>query len=126
MENDMSTIENVIEAPSAKEKSAVRREKIFSIINKSAAYLGVAGLGWLVPLMKIAAGDNPREQMGEVWQQLCIPLAGLIIFMSAWAWLAPKVDTSLGAIPGPAQVYEQAVNLYQDHLAERQKKADFM
>ncbi len=122
----MSTIENVIEAPAAEKKSAQRREKVFSWINKSAAYLSVAGLGWLVPLMKIAAGDNPREQLGEVWQQLCIPLAGLIIFLSAWAYLAPKVDTSLGAIPGPVEVYEQAVNLYHDHVAERGKEDQFM
>lgn len=122
----MSAIDNAIEAPVGEAKRAERRIKIFSWINKSAAFLSVVGLGWLVPLMKIAAGDNLREQMSEVWQQLCIPLAGLVIFMSAWAYLAPKVDTSLGAIPGPMQVYEQAVNLYDDHVAERKKEDAFM
>jgi nitrate/nitrite transport system permease protein len=39
--------------------------------------------------------------------------------------LAPKVHTSLGAIPGPVQVWDQAVNLFQDHLAERQKEVEF-
>jgi nitrate/nitrite transport system permease protein len=39
--------------------------------------------------------------------------------------LAPQVNTSLGAIPGPVQVWEQAVNLVGDHRAERQKESEF-
>jgi nitrate/nitrite transport system permease protein len=35
------------------------------------------------------------------------------------------VHTSLGAVPGPAQVWEQSVNLYDDHKAEREKAAEF-
>jgi nitrate/nitrite transport system permease protein len=35
------------------------------------------------------------------------------------------VNTSLGALPGPAQVREQAVNLWSDHTAERAKEATF-
>jgi len=39
--------------------------------------------------------------------------------------LAPRVVTSLGAIPGPAAVAEQAGVLWQDHLAERDKEAAY-
>jgi nitrate/nitrite transport system permease protein len=35
------------------------------------------------------------------------------------------VKTSLGAVPGPAQVWDQSVNLYADHKAERAKEAAF-
>ena len=35
------------------------------------------------------------------------------------------MQTSLGAIPGPAQVWQQATVLWADHVAERQKEADF-
>jgi len=122
----MSTMESTLSATGVDPKREARKERTFTLINKAAVYLSVAGLGWTVPLMKIAAGDNPKQQMGEVWQQLCIPLAGIIIFLSAWAFLAPKVDTSLGAIPGPVQVWEQVENLYADHLAEREKEAAFM
>ncbi|MEM1399725.1 MAG: ABC transporter permease, partial [Pseudomonadota bacterium] len=38
---------------------------------------------------------------------------------------APTVQTSLGAIPGPAQVWEQVENLHSDHLRERDKAAAF-
>ena len=102
-----------------------RRQKAFTAINRSAAWLGALGLGWLVPLLKIAAGDDPREQMGELRDSLFFPLLGIGAFLLAWAMFAPQVQTSLGAIPGPAQVWEQAGGLWNDHVAERQKEADF-
>lgn len=102
-----------------------RRQKLFTSINRSAAWLSALGLGWLVPLLKIAAGDDPREQMGELRDSLLFPLLGIGAFLLAWAVLAPQVQTSLGAIPGPAQVWEQTGALWQDHVAEREKEADF-
>jgi nitrate/nitrite transport system permease protein len=104
---------------------AGRREKILSGINRVAGFLGVIGLGWLAPIMRIMAGDNIKEQLRELWHQMFIPMLGLAVFLAAWAILAPRVTTSLGAIPGPAQVYTQMVNLYEDHLAERQKASEF-
>src|SRR3546814_12344555 len=86
----------------------------------SSDLLNVVGFGWLVPLLKIAAGDHPRHQLRELRQQLLIPLVGIAAFLALWAGLAPQVHTSLGAIPGPAQVWEQAVNLYQDPMADRE------
>ncbi len=104
---------------------ARRKEKLFSAINRASGWLDALGFAWLVPILKIAAGDNPREQMGELQRVLIIPLAGIVVFLLAWGVLAPKVQTSLGAIPGPVQVWEQAVNLYHDHVAEREKEAAF-
>jgi nitrate/nitrite transport system permease protein len=94
-----------------------RREKLFSAINRAS--------GWLTPILRIAAGDNPREQLGALRDALVIPLIGITVFVIAWAALAPQVQTSLGAIPGPVQVWEQATGLWADHLAERQKEAEF-
>ncbi|MEL7348331.1 MAG: ABC transporter permease, partial [Pseudomonadota bacterium] len=38
---------------------------------------------------------------------------------------APMVQTSLGAIPGPAQVWEQVENLHADHVRVRESAAAF-
>ncbi len=122
----MSALDSVTPTDFDEDTRAKRKERIFSAINKAEGYLTVAGLGWMVPLLKIAAGDNPRQQMGEIWQLLCVPLAGLILFLSLWAYFAPKVETSLGTIPGPQAVWAQAVNLYDDHKAERIKEEAFM
>jgi nitrate/nitrite transport system permease protein len=102
-----------------------RRERWHTRINRAAGTLDLIGFGWLVPLLRIAAGDNAREQAGELWRQLGVPLLAIVLFLAAWAWLAPKVQTSLGALPGPAQVWTQAKNLWADHLAERAKEQAF-
>jgi nitrate/nitrite transport system permease protein len=102
-----------------------RRDRLFTAINKAALWLNALGFGWLTPILKIAAGDNPKEQLGELKHALVIPLIGIGLFVLGWAVLAPQVQTSLGAIPGPVQVWEQAGSLWADHLAEREKEAEF-
>ena len=102
-----------------------RRERLHARINKAAGYLNVIGLGWVAPLLKIAAGDSPKHQIKEVWIGLGVPVLAIMVFLAAWAHLAPQVKTSLGAIPGPAQVWEQVVVLFDDHVASRERAAAF-
>lgn len=102
-----------------------RRERLFQRINKASGWLNVLGLGWVTPILRIAAGDSVSEQMAEIRKALLIPLAGILFFVAAWAFLAPKVQTSLGAIPGPVQVMEQAGVLWNDHFSERRKANAF-
>lgn len=103
-----------------------RRERRFTRINKADAWLRVLGLAWITPMLRIGAGDNPRAQMGEMWRLLGVPLLAIGLFLAAWGTLAPTVQTSLGAIPGPAQVWEQAQNLYADHERQMDRRDDFM
>ena len=102
-----------------------RRARRFTRINKADAWFQVLGLAWVTPILKAAAGDNPRAQMGEIWRLLGVPLLAIFLFLGAWATLAPTVQTSLGAIPGPAQVWEQAINLNADAVRAREKEAAF-
>lgn len=106
-------------------QSSATRERFFSAINRASVWLEALGFYWLTPILKIIAGENPREQLGELIRVLVIPLLGIAFFLLAWSSLAPQVQTSLGAIPGPAQVWEQAGNLWDDHLREREKAAAF-
>jgi nitrate/nitrite transport system permease protein len=94
------------EAEQSAEKPA-RQARIFTRITRMDGWFQVLGLAWLTPILKAAAGDNPRAQMKEVWQLLGVPLIAIAVFLIAWGTLAPKVQTSLGAIPGPVQVWEQ-------------------
>lgn len=102
-----------------------RRARRFTRINKADAWFQVLGLAWVTPILKAAAGDNPRAQMGEIWRLLGVPLLAIFLFLGAWATLAPTVQTSLCAIPGPAQVWEQAINLNADAVRAREKEAAF-
>ncbi len=96
------------------ETKEARRARLFTRINKADRWFGVLGLAWITPILKAAAGDNPKAQMSEIWRLLGVPLFSICAFLMLWATLAPQVQTSLGAVPGPAQVWEQAVNLHDD------------
>lgn len=102
-----------------------RKERLFTRINKADAWFKVLGLAWLTPILKAAAGDNPKAQMKEIWQLLGVPVLAIIGFLTLWGVLAPQVQTSLGAIPGPAQVWDQVGNLHADHIREREKAVAF-
>ena len=105
--------------------SGERRARYHQRLNRLAGPLGLFGLGFIVPILKIIGGDNVRLQLKELWYQLFVPLLGIGAFLALWTWLAPQVQTSLGEIPGPAAVWEQTKDLYSDYLAEREKQAAF-
>ncbi|MEL6680589.1 MAG: ABC transporter permease subunit, partial [Pseudomonadota bacterium] len=103
-----------------------RKERLFTRINKADGYFQVLGLSWVTPALKLAAGDNPKENAREIWRLLGVPVVAIVVFLSLWASLAPQVQTSLGAVPGPAEVWEQAQNLHADAAREAEKEAAFM
>ncbi len=102
-----------------------RRARLFTRINAADKWFQVLGLSWITPVLRAAAGDNPHAQMGEIWRLLAVPLLAICAFLLLWGTLAPKVQTSLGAVPGPAQVWSEAVSLHQDAQAKAAKKAKF-
>jgi len=96
-----------------------------ALIDRANPYLALLGLGWLVPLVKIASGGDRRQQARELWRELGVPLAAIAIFVVAWAQIAARVETSLGGIPGPAAVWQQARELVAEHRAERERRVEF-
>ncbi|WP_171097721.1 MULTISPECIES: ABC transporter permease [unclassified Ruegeria] len=103
--------------------SEQRKERLFTRINQADKWFQVLGLAWLTPVLKAAAGDNPKAQVSEIWRLLIVPLLAIAAFLVLWGTLAPKVQTSLGAIPGPAQVWTEAVNLHEAAKATAEKRA---
>jgi nitrate/nitrite transport system permease protein len=54
-----------------------------------------------------------------------VPLAAIVLFLFLWSQSAARVQTSLGAVPGPLLVFGQAKALLDDHFVERRKAAEF-
>ncbi len=102
-----------------------RRQRRFARINKADAWFRVLGLSWMTPILKAAAGDNPRGQAEEIWRLLGVPLLAIAVFIGLWATLAPQVQTSLGAVPGPAEVWEQVGELRADAIREGEREVAF-
>jgi len=121
----MTTQTGTLDAAGAKAAGKARRERIYTYLNKAQGTLGAFGLGFVVPIVKLCLGDTPRHQLHELRQQLLVPILGIAVFLAAWAYLAPQVQTSLGAVPGPMQVLEQAGSLYDAHKEERAREAAF-
>jgi len=69
-----------------------------------------SGMDWLLPKIKI----------------MTVPLIGIFIFLGIWQLGAPKIVTSLGAVPGPVQVFQQFVGLVEEHQEARDKEAAFI
>jgi nitrate/nitrite transport system permease protein len=67
----------------------------------------------------------PRFQLMGLWQKVGVPLCSILVFVFLWSRLADGIETSLGQIPGPAAVLEQARSLWSDHVAERAKADAF-
>ncbi|KJS07036.1 MAG: nitrate ABC transporter permease [Gammaproteobacteria bacterium BRH_c0] len=80
---------------------------------------------WLEPFARLLRGDRPGEQIVKVLRHVGLPLLGMALFLMLWQSGAAHVNTSLGQLPGPAQVWEQAGNLKDEHFAEREKAVAF-
>ena len=61
----------------------------------------------------------PRDAFDAAWP----PAAGLIGFVALWALLAPMVETSLGALPGPSDVWAAFKELMVENSAARAEAA---
>lgn len=102
-----------------------RRARNLSRISKAEGWFKVLGLPFMTPLLRAIMGDSPRAQMKQLWITLFVPILSILAFLTLWAVLAPQVQTSLGAVPGPVQVWQQAVSLHQDALREGEKETAF-
>lgn len=106
-------------------RRAAQSARVQAVISRIDPWAKLLGLAWIAPLMRLTTGESPKVQVREIWRTLLVPLLAIAAFLALWAWAAPKVETSLGAIPGPAQVWDQVGVLHQDALAEKAKEAAF-
>ena len=71
------------------------------------------------------AGDAIIHRYRIIISAILIPIISLGIFLMLWSAGAKQVETSLGVLPGPDKVWEQSLNLYDEHKAERIKQDEF-
>lgn len=67
----------------------------------------------------------PRRGL-QMLKGMLVPAIAMLLFLFLWASSARNIETSLGELPGPVQVWEQAGNLLGEHQAERQREAAFI
>jgi nitrate/nitrite transport system permease protein len=115
----------VVEVTPRRGSPPARAARLQRFITRSGGYLSLLGMGWIVPVLRMAAGDEPRRQLVELWQQLAVPVLAIAAMLFTWGLLAPRVETSLGTVPGPAAVWAETRNLVAEHNAERERRDEF-
>ncbi|WP_411726219.1 ABC transporter permease [Methyloglobulus sp.] len=93
--------------------------------NQLIKFFNLTGLTWFVPLVKIAAGENPAMQIRQLFLVMGVPIIAILFFLGFWSFSAAKVNTSLGTIPGPSAVWDEAIGLLDEHHAEKNKQAEY-
>lgn len=88
-------------------------------------FFNITGLTWFVPVVKLAMGENPTQQLRDLWLGMGIPVIAFMLFLGMWSFSASKVHTSLGVIPGPAAVWHEAGGLIDAYQVEKQKEHEF-
>ncbi len=68
---------------------------------------------------------DPRDLVRAFGLAAGVPVLAMVMFLVLWGVIAPRIETSLGAFPGPAQVFEQTQVLWADHLNERKRRIAF-
>jgi len=106
--------------PAVRTVRAVRRSP-----ERLCRILTLLGFGFVVPVVRLACGEDPRMQLRALWQTLGVPLLAMTLFVVMWSFFAARIHTSLGQIPGPSAVWQQAGALWADHTAERERQARF-
>lgn len=66
--------------------------------------------------------DTPKNFLKAFWP----PVLGIVVFLVLWAVLAPRVETSLGELPGPVEVLQAGGDLYDEYQASNEAKAEFV
>lgn len=87
--------------------------------------LNVAGLGFVVPVIRMTRGETARVQLQELWRLAAVPVIAVLVFLFLWSQMSSRIVTSLGEIPGPRAVWHQVGVLWADHKAERVKRVAF-
>ncbi len=95
------------------------------MLNQTVNVLNKAGLTWFVPMVRLAAGEDPQAQLREILYKIGVPILAFIVFVLLWGGLAKTVQTSLGELPGPVAVWQAAGGLVEEHYRERDKADAF-
>lgn len=91
----------------------------------AAEMTGRALTGWTAPVMRLIRGEDRAGGLKRLVHAAGLPVLGILSFLLVWHYAAPTIQTSLGAVPGPVQVWEQFSNLVEEHEAQRERAEAF-
>lgn len=82
----------------------------------------VTGLPILEPFVRLAAGEDPKEQFRSIFKFIVIPIIASLFFIGLWSMAASKIRTDSAQLPSPSATWDAAKELWSTH--REQKLAD--
>ena len=79
----------------------------------------------LVAILRLRRLRVPQLRVADFWTAVGVPLLAILVFLFMWSRISAGVQTSLGQIPGPLAVWQQAGSLWAEHRAERARAVAF-
>jgi len=103
----------------------IAKEPSMPIAERITRVLDTLGLPILIPLVRLLAGEPPREQLRQLALLVGVPLLAFGLFLAMWSGVAESIVTKYGALPAPTQVWHEAGVLLNAHFVSRAKEGDF-
>ena len=82
--------------------------------------------GLIDNMIKKFKGKSLQGKLNSIAKAILLPLLAFGVFLMLWSSVASQIQTSLGKVPGPVQVWAQAVTLYDEHNQEGVKEEAFI
>lgn len=82
----------------------------------------VSGLPILEPFVRLAAGEEPKEQFRNIFNFIVVPALATLLFVALWSVAAQRIKTDSAQLPGPMATWTAGKELWAAHF--EQKRAD--
>lgn len=93
---------------------------------KGLKFCQVAGLPILEPFVRLAAGEEPREQFRNIFKFIGVPLLATVLFVLIWSAAAKRIKTDSAQLPGPAATWAAGKELWNAHFEQKQRDRERM
>ncbi|WP_404308592.1 ABC transporter permease [Neorhodopirellula lusitana] len=80
----------------------------------------LAGLPILEPFVRLAAGEDKREQFIGIAKFLLLPIVAVALFLGMWSAAAKTVITDSAKLPGPGATYQAGKQLFAMHFEQKE------
>ena len=79
----------------------------------------VTGLPILEPFVRLAAGEDPKEQFRNIFKFIVIPIIATLFFISLWSLAAANIKTDSAQLPSPSSTWAAAKELWSSHQSQK-------
>ncbi len=86
-------------------------------------FCDVTGLPILEPFVRLAAGEDPKEQLKGIAKFLLVPMCAIAFFLAGWSMAAKVVVTDSMKLPSPTSTWLAGKELFAMHTAQKAQDA---